>query len=937
MKGYSPFEAGLGKSLDIPDIITFVCHPQYLNRPDLYPRQATILKAMFLQDELFTQYDYDVIGEWSEGFSMPEHPGSDGNMRYQGTWGCQPDLLERIKMNKAEGRKWFRENVLVIGRRGGKGYLGGLAGAYVLWHFLSPEDPQAEWAIDRDKRLAAIVFAGKLSQARDEQWKDLTQVILGAPCFSKFISRPQAQKLTVYSQHDMIRAAERESRGIKSDIDMASFEIFPKESTLMAGRGPASFMLYFDEMAHVDTSSGANASAEAVYSSATPSLDQFGEYGFIFEGSSPWQMSGQFYQNWQNSLEVHRDSHIPTYPEMFMVQLSSWDPYKDWEKAHKIRMRRKNPMPFKKKKKAMQEYDANMQKLEQANPETFAVERRCLDPETRVLCADLVWRPIKNLVVGDEIIALDEYAEQRRQRKMRTATVLNKWSNQDIAYRVTFTDGTHVTCSGNHRWLSAPMSSPSSFYWRSLIADPHTPGPRRSIKPGDTIRFLADPWEEDRSWEAGYLAGVYDGEGTAIGYPRREFRVSFVQNPGEVLDATLQYLKALGFDVTHIPGDRRAEVHVITGLSNVLRFVGQLGAHKLRRQAIPGMWEGRAMGRLDGRSSAKTIATIEQLPEQELIDIETSTGTFVAEGLISHNSRWAAAMNAYLNPNRIADMFGEYEGERLQQQQRGRFTTLYVAHGDPSNVGDNFGLAIAHTTEPDENGFKHVIFDRLHFWRPGDFVENDLQIDYIEIEKYFKEEVLDAFVPTLLTFDQFGGPMMIQHLRKYVAEKKWPRRIDIAEQTATKPLNWKMAEAFKAALNMHLLHGPWHEQAELELTFLQDMGNQRVDHPSSGPVQSKDVADAMMNVVYNLIGEQMSAFLGAEFSGFSITGAMQGGMRPFPAMDGENTGNDVFDAFGAFNRMQGERLSTQGMTGRSINRNPSGQTWSPSSPFRRGR
>jgi len=676
MKGYSPFEAGLGKSLDIPDIITFVCHPQYLNRPDLYPRQATILKAMFLQDELFTQYDYDVIGEWSEGFSMPEHPGSDGNMRYQGTWGCQPDLLERIKINKAEGRKWFRENVLVIGRRGGKGYLGGLAGAYVLWHFLSPEDPQAEWAIDRDKRLAAIVFAGKLSQARDEQWKDLTQVILGAPCFSKFISRPQAQKLTVYSQHDMIRAAERESRGIKSDIDMASFEIFPKESTLMAGRGPASFMLYFDEMAHVDTSSGANASAEAVYSSATPSLDQFGEYGFIFEGSSPWQMSGQFYQNWQNSLEVHRDTHIPTYPEMFMVQLSSWDPYKDWEIAHKIRMRRKNPMPFKKKKKAMQEFDANMQKLEQANPETFAVERR---------------------------------------------------------------------------------------------------------------------------------------------------------------------------------------------------------------------------------------------------------------------SRWAAAMNAYLNPNRIADMFGEYEGERLQQQQRGRFTTLYVAHGDPSNVGDNFGLAIAHATEPDENGFAHVIFDRLHFWRPGDFVENDLQIDYIEIEKYFKEEVLDSFVPTLLTFDQFGGPMMIQHLRKYVAEKKWPRRIDIAEQTSTKPLNWKMAEAFKAALNMHLLHGPWHEQAELELTFLQDMGNQRVDHPSSGPVQSKDVADAMMNVVYNLIGEQMSAFLGAEFSGFSITGAMQGGMRPFPAMDGENTGNDVFDAFGAFNRAQGARLSTQGMTGRSINRNPSGQTWSPSSPFRRGR
>lgn len=675
MRGYSPFEAGLGKHLYIPDIITFVCHPEYLNRPDLYPRQATILKAMFLQDELFTQYDYDVIGEWSEGFSMPEHPGSDGNMRYQGTWGCQPDLFERIKINKADGRKWFRENVLVIGRRGGKGYLGALAGAYVLLHFLSPPDPQAEWAIDRDKRLAAIVFAGKLSQARDEQWKDLSQVILGAPCFSEFISRAQTQRLTVFSQHDHIRRAERESRGIISDIDMASFEIFPKESTLMAGRGPASFMLYFDEMAHVDTSSGANASAEAVYSSSTPSLDQFGVYGFIFEGSSPWQMSGQFYQNWQNALQVEKDTGIPVYPEMFMVQLTSWDPYKDWEKAHKIRMRRKSPMPFKPKKKAMQAYDANMRKLEQANPETFAVERR---------------------------------------------------------------------------------------------------------------------------------------------------------------------------------------------------------------------------------------------------------------------SRWAAAMNAYLNPNRIAAMFAGYNGEPLLQQTKGRFTTLYVAHGDPSKVGDNFGLAIAHATPQDDDGFQHVIFDRLHFWRPGDFIENDMEIDYIEIERYFKEEVINTFVPTLITFDQFGGPGTMQHLKKYVRENKFPRRIDIAEQTATKPLNWKMFEAFKAALNMGLLHAPWYEQAELELTFLQDMGNQKVDHPSQGPVQSKDVADAMVNVVYNLIGEQMSAFLGEEFAGFSLQATVQGGMRPFPAMDGENSGNEVFDAFGAFNRARGEQLSRMGMVGRGVNRSPSGGTWSPSSPFGRG-
>ncbi len=675
--GLSPFEAGQGKVKYIPNIIEWVMSPHYLNRPNLYPRQGTLLKIIFLQDELFTQYDYDVIGEWSEGFYLPEHPGSDGAIRYQGTHGLQPDILERIKINKAAGRPWFRENVIVIGRRGSKGYLGGVSGSYVLANFLKHDDPQQFYGIDRDKRMAAIVFAGKLQQARDEQWRDLTSVILGAPWFTEYISKPQTERLTIKTGHDSVEKALREARGIKSDVDLASIEIFPKESTMMSGRGPASFMLYFDEMAHVSKSAGASASAEEVYGSSTPSLDQFGNAGFIWEGSSPWQMSGQFYENWQHALEVDPVTKVPIYPEMFMVQLTSWDPYKDWEKAHTIPLFPKGyrnhkgklvaPL-YERKKLAIQEYDDNMRKLEQANPETFAVERR---------------------------------------------------------------------------------------------------------------------------------------------------------------------------------------------------------------------------------------------------------------------SHWSAAMNAYLNPVRIREMFGEYEGAPLVNQSKGAFNTLYVAHGDPSKVNDNFGLAIAHATDPDENGMQHVVFDKLHFWRPGDFTENDLQIDYMEIERYFIEDVLDAFVPTLVTFDQFGSVQMIQRLRHHVRQKNYHRRVDIHERTSTKPVNWKMAEAFKAALNMGLLHAPWMEQAELELTFLQDMGNMKVDHPDSGPVQSKDVADAMFNVVYSLIGNQMSAFLGDEFAGFPLTGALQGGQRPFPQMDGES--NEVFSQFGAFNRARAERTSL-GMAGRGVRRDEASR-WSPNSPF----
>ena len=920
-----------------PDIIEFVCSDRYLGR-SLYPRQATLLKTIFLQLELFTQYDYDVLDDWaSREFTLPpaENWDIEKPYRFVGQWGIQPDVLERIDINRREGRKWFREVLAVIGRRGGKGYIGALAGAYVLWHYLCLHDPQAHYAIDRDKRLATLVFAGKKEQARQNQWRDLINVLIGAPCFQPYISQSLGESLTMHSKMSINRGAELESQGIKTSMDLAAFEVLPKEATPMAGRGVAGNVLFFDEMAHV-IATGASRGADELYDSATPSLDQFGTDGFIYAGSSPWQMIGKFYELCQQALEVEYSTLEPVHPDKLVVQLTSWDIYDDWDRAHKIqripatdrtyhflggpepdpvttpslgfhyvfaRAQDNSLVPVRSKcfdpiARPIQVYDAHMQRLERANPETFAVERRCLDPETRVLGADLVWRPIKDLLPGDELVALDEHAEAGKQRKMRTATVTAKWTNIDKAYRLTFDDGSQVTCSGNHRWLSAPASSPSSFYWRSLLADPHAPGPRKSMKVGDTIRFLVEPWEEDNSREAGYLAGVYDGEGTAIGYQRREFRVSFVQNPGEVLDATLGYLKEKGFDPTRIPSLRRAETHVITGFSNVMRFVGQIGGHKIQRQAIPGMWEGRGIGRFNGRSSAKTIVSIEELPEQELVDIETTTGTFLAEGLVSHNSRWAAAIDTYLNPVLVDRAFEPYMGRTLQMTEKGLLSRTYVAHGDPSKSGANFGWAIAHAEGPDHNGLLHVVFDKIHFWAPWSF--DDGQIDYIEVEKEILRDIKN-FRPELVTFDQFSSGPIMSHLRQGVVAAKLPKRVTIDERTSTAPQNWQVAECFKTALGLDLIHMPYFEQIELECKFLQVKGN-KVDHPTIGPVQTKDVWDAVSNCVWSLIGAQMEVFLRSDLSRASIHPAGEQMAMGQVGSQEKNFDREIFDALGSANR-----------------------------------
>lgn len=363
--------------LDVPDPITFVLSPDYLDRANMYPRQATLLKIIFLRYDLLTEYDHRVINEWEASFRLTEDNG------------IVPGVRERMIHLRAEGRKWFREVLLVMGRRAGKGHISGLSMCYVLWNYMAKGDPQGHYGVDRDKKLQAMVFAGKRDQAKATVWQDMVNYITGSSCFGKYIRAPlQAEKLSVYAPHDFVRMQKRMAQGIDpEDINMATFEIVPKESTLMAGRGPTSFMQAYDEMAHV-VASGANRSAEEVYGAATPSLDQFGFDGFIIEPSSPWQMLGQFYVNYCNSLLMDEDGQ-PVYPEMLTIQLTSWDIYKDWEFAHELEVfppdfqgdlgeygpgvERPRFQPL---KGAIQAYDDQMARLEQANPETFKVERR---------------------------------------------------------------------------------------------------------------------------------------------------------------------------------------------------------------------------------------------------------------------------------------------------------------------------------------------------------------------------------------------------------------------------------------------------------------------------------------------------------------------------------------------------------------------------------
>lgn len=339
---------------EVPNIIDFVVEERYLNRPKLYLRQATMLKVIFLADDLFTDYDLEVLGEYGAG--------RERGLEHNKMFGVPTDLFERIAHNKAVGRRAFREILMVGGRRGGKGYLGALAASYVLWNFLATGNPQEHFGIAPGKTLTIPVFAQNKDQARDVFWLDLKDVISNAPCFKPFIADQRVDRLALWSPHQL---GSRE--GDRGD---PAFEIVAREATESAARGYASPILVHDEMAH-DVSTGSARGAEEIYPITAPQLAQFGLDAFSYFPSSPRQRTGMFYELYERALAFDQDGNA-LHPEMLAIQFPSWELYRDWEEERPLYPGGPFSAPI--KRPIISEDHPDIERMRVADPATYRVE-----------------------------------------------------------------------------------------------------------------------------------------------------------------------------------------------------------------------------------------------------------------------------------------------------------------------------------------------------------------------------------------------------------------------------------------------------------------------------------------------------------------------------------------------------------------------------------
>lgn len=123
------------------------------------------------------------------------------------------------------------------------------------------------------------------------------------------------------------------------------------------------------------------------------------------------------------------------------------------------------------------------------------------------------------------------------------------------------------------------------------------------------------------AFELGYLAGIFDAEGTAL---HGVIRIS-QKNPNDVCEKTMTYLGRLGFDSVR----EKDGVRLRGGRWEILRFFGTTQPAVNRQRDT---WVDHGV-----YHDSAEVLSVESLGLRRLIDIQTTTRTFYGAGFATHN------------------------------------------------------------------------------------------------------------------------------------------------------------------------------------------------------------------------------------------------------------------------------------------------------------
>lgn len=327
----------------------------------------------------------------------------------------------------------------------------------------------------------------------------------------------------------------------------------------------------------------------------------------------------------------------------------------------------------------------------------------CLDPQTKILTGDLRWVAANSIKEGDVVAGFDEEQQGRSLRRWHNATVGKVATITKPTYRVGLEDGTSVVSSGDHRWLTESRSS--GLHWCET----------RFLQSGDhKLLRLANTWGDTNGWnqwDAGYLAAGWDGEGSLIqrAGKGRNTVLNFAQRDNIMMDTIRSIMDRYGlayngpYEVRNKKKPTATPTYEVR-VSGRARIMEALGTVRPRR-----LLQKFSFDRLGSMHTINRprVTSVTYLGERDVVAIETSTKTLVAEGFASHNceykttsssreqwvNSWATAVQLHSSVKAVEATLGEpvtgvivqglYKGFVSYGKQSSPFCYSYRKEGNP--------------------------------------------------------------------------------------------------------------------------------------------------------------------------------------------------------------------------------------------------------------
>lgn len=883
------FRAGMRKGPPWQSIVDFATHPSFCGLR-LYPRQMTLLKLIYLETEQMTQYDFDVIEGWRTGFKNRAQP-----------MGVQPDIWYRVQYLKDNGYTHFPHVQMVMGRRASKGILGGIVICERMAYLYSLDSWQQHFEQMPGQIAEVQVVATSLAQAVTRQFKDVRNTVIGCEYLKHHIIGDKITEFAIRTPGDERYIEEMRLARMSTDREIATITCKASTSASTSGRGGTGLVNAYDEFAHMISGTGSGKTGEEIYDAFQPSLDQFGSVALTYLASSPYCLAPEtkvLTDDWRwvpvGSLSV--GDKLVGFDEELPGGRGSYRAWRQTEVTETSVIQAPR-------------YELTMEsgkKIIGTGEHMWLTKRaggmgrgkgRGLRSES--FSQNWCWTKIKDLQPGDAIKTIGT----------------DPWETDESrggGYLAGFFDGEgHLSVNNTQAGLGYTQNrGPVLDKVNALLAER---GYETRDNTLDTklakcyitggfpaiMRFLGSirperllPKFNDR-----FYGSRISGRSAAVD---RVVSMEFKDHgPVVALGTSTSTLVAEGLlsHNTQIGKFYELYKHGSVTMEEYNREEGKLQTQSFAEQAAAQDIDADEAG---GAHVAEPTYLIAQLPSWELYeDWERSRSIPMLPGKRRTFTRWnkpvqfspnpmgtpdervqyrrkqrnpdkfkvergaqfATVQDAYLNEVMVDRMFlqPEWREQPVAEVDRGKFSILYRAHADPSRTNANFGFCIGHTEDapPDEYGYvwPHVIIDKLKVWKPEDYPDHT--IDYVLIG-----EELDGYLtrfPSIKTmsYDQFNSAGFIaQQKRKFT-------NIRVLEKTFTVKENQDRFEKFKSALNLGWVHAyrdTFAEEGqsllELELKFLQEK-NGKVDRQEIGPVQTKDLADAMMVVTTSLLHDSL--------------------------------------------------------------------------------